>query len=539
MPLTCDEVLEDVLGGYGEFLRTMRSRPKITLYDKQWDKSLPVLTETDARWIEKMNETGEGNLVLFANAKYRAWLVDELGEWEDIHVRVQDGIKEWTGKGSSIVDESDEEGFEFISVKFLHEYEHVKKIVCFSNPLFPAEFQWPKMWMYAGPSVFGITCLAFFNLLRRFALPWTFSDNIFDPGSWASNFNPANWPIVVVPKPFFTDTSMWSVLATRFGNFHDVTIATMKDAGLHLKVYRWFPGMPQPAPDHYTLTKPTLVLDVIDKSGYKGPSGTLLDGLTTFVVRVADDLINEVADEVAPTNSPEYSIGGWFGTTRENPWVCFRYAQRARGISGLLLWKGTVRKATAGAIVTGGKSPDWVNSGIKLLMNAALGYLGALIGNPGLALGLFEDQVEDVILAFHRVPNPIRMAKMGVNGPPYGEYWESSGGTGFSLSALQAIRTGFYKTRAYTTFSVKVRAGAPYWPGMHFDVGDRLSAEIGASKHLYVDHCYSLGWGWSRTEDKDYDIAIGDDQVEDEPGAILSRQVAAIKSLVVGMGLST
>ena len=539
MPLTCDEVMEDVLGGYGEFLRTMRSRPKITLYDKQWDKSLPVLTETDARWIEKMNETGEGNLVLFANAKYRAWLVDELGEWEDIHVRVQDGIKEWTGKGSAIVDESDEEGFEFISVKFLHEYEHVKKIVCFSNPLFPAEFQWPKMWMYAGPSVFGITCLAFFNLLRRFALPWTFSDNIFDPASWASNFNPANWPIVVVPKPFFTDTSMWSVLATRFGNFHDVTIATMKDAGLHLKVYRWFPGMPQPAPDHYTLTKPTLVLDVIDKSGYKGPSGTLLDGLTTFVVRVADDLINEVADEVAPTNSPEYSIGGWFGTTRENPWVCFRYAQRARGISGLLSWKQTVRKATAGAIVTGGKSPDWVNSGIKLLMNAALGYLGALIGNPALALGLFEDQVEDVILAFHRVPNPIRMAKMGVNGPPYGEYWESSGGTGFSLSALQAIRTGFYKTRAYTTFSIKARTGAPYWPGMHFDVGDRLSAEIGASKHLYVDHCYSLGWGWSRTEDKDYDIAIGDDQVEDEPGAILSRQVAAIKSLVVGMGLST
>ena len=44
--------------------------------------------------------------------------------------------------------------------------------------------------------------------------------------------------------------------------------------------------------------------------------------------------------------------------------------------------------------------------------------------------------------------------------------------------------------------------------------------------------------GWFQVAWSD-DIAIGDDQVEGEPGEVLSRQVAAIKSLVVGMGLST
>jgi len=37
--------------------------------------------------------------------------------------------------------------------------------------------------------------------------------------------------------------------------------------------------------------------------------------------------------------------------------------------------------------------------GLKLLVNAALGYIGAIFGNPGLALGIFDSQVEDVVLA--------------------------------------------------------------------------------------------------------------------------------------------
>ena len=536
--LAPSEVRAEVRMQQADFLRRANARPIIDLYDKNWDKHYPLIGETQAKFLEKLNDTGEGNLVIFGTNKLRDFIVDELGEWEDLHIRVRTGVKEWTGKAAEILDESDEEGFEFISIKFLHEYEHVKKIICASNPLFPMEFQFPKIWAYAGPAVFGITATIFMNLLRRFALPWTFSDNLFDPATWLSNFNPENWPIVVVPKPFLTDTSMWSIIATRFGNAHDVFAPTLKDAGIQIKVYRWFPGMDQPAPDHYTLTKPTLVIDVIDKSGYKGPSGTLLDGLAHLVTEVADDLINEVVSETTFVESPEYSIGGFLGTTRENPWVVFKNAQRSGGISGVQSWKMIRHKATASAIMTGGRSPDWVNSGIKLLMNAALGYLGALIGNPGLALGVFDGMVEDVVLAFHRVPNPVRIEKMGARGPAYGEYWESSGGTGASLHALEAIRTGFYRTRAYTTFQIKCRAGAPYWPGAHFDTGDRIAGEIGKSGKLYVDHVYSLGFGWDRGADLDWDIAFGDNQVDDEPGAILSRQVAMIKHVIQELGVS-
>ena len=144
----------------------------------------------------------------------------------------------------------------------------------------------------------------------------------------------------------------------------------------------------------------------------------------------------------------------------QSPWVAWRNAHRT-GKTGISTWRRVTRKLTATAIVTGGHSPDWVNTGLKLLINAALGYIGAIFGNPGLALGIFDSQVEDVVLAFHRVANPIWQAKAGIRGPAFGERFESTGGTGFSLSALQAIRTGFWRSRAFTSYKFTVINGAP------------------------------------------------------------------------------
>src|SRR5699024_9469744 len=100
------------------------------------------------------------------------------------------------------------------------------------------------------------------------------------------------------------------------------------------------------------------------------------------------------------------------------------------GASGIRSWEKTQHKALASAVLTGGKSPGWVNTGIKLVANAILGYIGMIFLNPGLALGLFDDQVEDVILAFGRADLARLRSKMGRDA--YGEYWESSGQNGFS-----------------------------------------------------------------------------------------------------------
>lgn len=536
--LNTDEIRSYLLHSAADRLMQQRARPTVTVFDRNWENPMPLLGEIEASFEEMLNDSGEGSIKLFGRHKLNNWLLDELALEEDVHIRVNMAGKEWTGKCSAIIDEGTESGSEYLTLQFTHEFEHVKRIVCYCNPFFPAEFQYPKLWAYAGPSAFGVRTLAFLNLLRRFAPLWALPEDLFNPQNWAANLNPANWPIVVLPGKggLLGDTSMWSVISTRFGMLHDVVAPTVADAKLKIVVKRWFPGQPQPAPGHFILTKPTLTIDVVDKSGYVGPSGTLLDGLLHFVSAVAADQINEVNSLVSRPPTPEYSEPGYRGSTV--PWVAWRNAHRT-GLSGISSWKRSIHKATAGIVVTGGHSPDWVNTGLKLLVNGILGYIGAIFGNPGLTLGLFDSQIEDVVLAFHRVGNPIRINKMGVNGPAYGEVFESSGGTGFSLSALQAIRAGFWRTRAYTSYTFTVVNGAPYWVGRHFDVGDRVAAEIGRSKKLYVDQVYSLKNSWSRTQDPRWTVGIGDNRAEDAPGALLARQVEQVRGIIQSVGVSS
>ncbi|WP_282775865.1 hypothetical protein [Nocardia sp. CC201C] len=536
--MSADEVRSTLLQHSIQRIEEMRTPPRITLWDKNWENPVPLFGIVSASFEERLNETGEATLVLQASTKLYRLLIEDLGLWEDLHITAELSGKRWSGKCAAISEGQKSGEIGHIELKFLHEYEHVKKIVCYANPLLPPEFQYPKLYAFAGPSVFGAKTLIFLNLLRRFAPLWALPEDIFNPGDWLSNLDPNNWPIVVMPGALLTDTSMWSVISTRFGNAHDVLAPTLSDAGLQLVVRRWLPGDPQPAPEHMHLTKATLLLDVVDKSGYRGLTGTMIDGLIHYAVAVADDLINEVATEIGIPDAPEYLIAGWLGTAPQRPWVAWRNARRT-GVSGIGQWQATVHKALAAAIVTGGHSPDWVNTGLKLLANAILGYIGAIFGNPGLTLGIFDSQLEDVVLAFHRVGNPIRFAQMGIRGPAYGEYWESTGGTGFSLSALQAIRTGFDRTKAYRSYKVDVVNGMPYWVGRHFDVGDRVAAEVGRNGRWYVDHVYALKYVISRDRAAHWQISIGDDRAEDDAGAMLARHVAMLKSLVQMVGVSS
>lgn len=505
----------------------------VTLWDKNWERSWIVFGESKGSFKHKLNDSAEGRIEFISTPFLEDWLFNNPGESEDLHITVQTGSLRWSGKCTTIDWDDRDNGFRYLTASFISEYEHVKKTRIYKNPFLPAEVQWPKIFGIAGPSRTCILTTLFLNIMRRFALPWTISDNLFDPAAWVENINPAHWPMIVKPIGPFTDTSMWCVMASAFGSAHDMFAATLRDAGLRMTVERWLPGDPQPAEDWYTLEKPTLVIGVDDVSGYRGLTGTVLDGLAYLVLQVADDLINEVVTEIDGVSRPaEYMQPGYKGTLKNFPWVTFRSLDRTFGISSVQQRTTTIHKATASSIVTGGKSPQWVNSGIKLLLNASLGYLGQLIGNPNIFVDLVYPQLEDVFLAYDRMPNPFRVERMGKHGPPLGEDWSASGGTGFSLSALQAIRTGFWKSRAYTTTKVVARNADPYIIGAHCTVGDRVAVEVGNTGWYYCDMITEVMDEWDRSTDPLMPMTIGDGQLEDEPGAILSRQIANVKAIV-------
>lgn len=538
--LTCAQVRAEIEAMERQFQKQMRAPAKCTIFDGNWtmDTRQHVSGEISGDCEEILNDTGEATIKMFGSHKLAGWIEDELDDEEDVHAVIEVSGVRWSGIVQDIVEQGTEDGQEYFTLKMISEYEHMKRIVCYCNPFFPAEFQFPKLWAYAGPSVTGVKTLIFLNLLRRFAPLWALPEDLFNPQNWLANLNPNNWPIVVMPGNVLTDTSMWTVLSTRMGMFHDVVAPTLADAQLRIVLKRWLPGDPQPAPTHFTLTKPTLVVDVVNQSGYVGPSGTLFDGLLHFAKSVADDFINEVSTQFAyNVNQPEYDITGFLGTIKE-PWVAFRKAHQT-GATGIIEWERHRIKANASIVVTGGHSPDWVNTGLKLLVNGVLGYIGAMFGNPGLTLGLFDSVVEDVVLAFHRVGNPIRQAKMGLRGPPLGEVFESTGGTGFSLTALQAIRVGMWRSRSMQTFKFTVRNGAPFWVGRHFDLGDRVAFEYGRRARLHVERVHSRRCSWDRGSDAKWTCSVGDDKPIDQPGAILSRSLEQVRGILQSVGVSS
>ena len=108
-----------------------------------------------------------------------------------------------------------------------------------------------------------------------------------------------------MPGNILTDTSLWSVISTRFGEFLRRRVPRLwRMRGCRSRRPAGCRGIRNRHPTHFTLELPTLVVDVVDKSGYVGLTGTALDGAIRFVTQVADDLINEVATVASRSRTP-------------------------------------------------------------------------------------------------------------------------------------------------------------------------------------------------------------------------------------------
>ena len=114
------------------------------------------------------------------------------------------------------------------------------------------------------------------------------------------------------------------------------------------------PGEPWPMPEYVAPPDHSVRLfKAVDKSGYVGPTGTMVDGLLNLVGTVAEDYINELITLMARPDVPEYKLPGWFGTATKALFVSVPRGKYSRIASSEM----TIHKAMAYAMVTGGKSP--------------------------------------------------------------------------------------------------------------------------------------------------------------------------------------
>ena len=86
--LTCDDVRSALLQDTIDRLMLQRTRPKIWLYDKEWENPKPLVGEIEVSFEELLNDSGEGLTKLYGTNALADWLLDELELEEDVHIVV-------------------------------------------------------------------------------------------------------------------------------------------------------------------------------------------------------------------------------------------------------------------------------------------------------------------------------------------------------------------------------------------------------------------------------------------------------------------
>ncbi|GAB4582311.1 Gp37-like protein [Nocardia sp. IFM 10818] len=524
--------------------------PLIRLWDGDWNLRGICRAEISADFKWLLNESGTGQLVLPAEHYLAKWIMNASARTtQNVHVTVDKDGARWGGRMKSATLSKSDTGVKTVVVQFMHDYEELKWIQAWSNPFLPAAFQFPRVFMLAGPSIWCLKLSLFLNILRKEASLWALPDDPLDPSKWF-NLDQTTWSMVVAPNDFFSDTSIWTVLSSRWKTWHDMASTTLEDAQLMVTTRRYLEGDPPPWPGA-KLRHGCLVFDIVDKSGYySGTSGggSVLDGLVHTVQRFVNDFREQEADTLPDPNAPEeYHRPDWLGTRPSNPWVVYRESE----YTGIQTSEFTITPATAVQINCGGHSMPGVNETISAIVQM-IGNLtatvsigaGANISLPAMGGPLdafLKPLYEDTILAWMSFKSPLRAPKMGWS--HYFEYFQSGADKGYTLSSLVAIRAGLWATRGFTSHKLTVADGKPYLIGEngrgHYFLGDRIGATVEGMPRgqIYVDQVTALELTWSRGVTPAWRITIGDDKAREDPVAKALRHVSSIMGDLQQLGV--
>lgn len=522
------------------------ARPVVRLWDGNWTLRGTVGAEiaADFRWV--LNQAGTGTLVLPYDNYLAAWAVDIQGRpTQNVHITVDKDGARWDGRLEKAVLKTDEQGITTVELLFMHSYQEMKHIYCWSNPFLPAAVQIPREFMLAGPSVWTLKTALLLNLLRLQSSSWQLPPDPLDINSWY-DLDMSNWPIVVVPQAFETDTSMWTIFGSRFQNFHDAAAATLDSANLALLTRRWLTGDPPPWPGA-NLRSGTLVVDIVDKSGFwtgTSTGGDVFDGLVHTMQMLENGFLGYSPDVLPDPNAPaEYVSPGWMGTLPSNPWVVYRQD----GQNGIQTSQFVINPSSAVQILGGGHSMPGVNeaitSAIQLVGLIAGGAIGSIPVVGAFAEGVWDGVVEvadtiamalltDTILAWWQYLSPDRVNNAGWS--HYYEHFEVSADRAYTLGSLLTLGEGLWKTRQYFTHKFTVADGQPYLIGDqgqgNFFLGDRVGSTVKGMPEgsIYVDQVTELELAWSRTAAPAWQITVGDDKDHDMPFASSMRVLADV-----------
>ncbi|MEV0294535.1 phage tail protein [Nocardia sp. NPDC050710] len=432
----------------------------------------------------------------------------------------------WDGYVTKASIVRDEHGVETVDIEAIHCWNHIATICCWASPFAPILAQFPRHHILFGPARSIITTYLIANLMRLQAPGWVPSHLAGSP-QWGGVGNTL-FPIAVVPVDPLTDTSRWNAASARFDMADKLFQPILEDSGVNLTARFFLPREDeQPAPEYFYLERPTVVLDTVDKSGVTGPTGTLIDGITSWIEEFTEDgTTPKRYPNLDSTTEYEavYGHRGHLGTFKNFPWVWYFEGE----YSGIGPSEVALHKPLATDVIIGGRSPGWVNAGIELAIKGLLSLIGLD--------WLYRGQLDDVFLAWMVYRDMRRVERAG----PFAfrELYITGSDKAFTLDGLVAGLQGLHMTRGYTSKRVTVEDNAPYILGKDYELGDQIGFALG--KQVFTDFVTELTFTDDRESSAKWQIVVGDG-ADEEDSMIkawqrLGRVASAIKDLATDVG---
>ena len=537
-----------------------RTRPLIRIWDHRMSYIGTVAGEKSVSVEELLHDTGTGEVVIRADD----WLIDflrrDVRKDNDLHITVDPNPNRrnwrtrWGGKITNVRVKRDEDGTRSVVLECAHNREHWKHLYFGATPFMDVSVQPIKAWLLPANTRTAITITAFINLARNFWPALALPTQALNPGAWIGeasnllNLNPLNWPVQVAFVNPFTDQSRFSVIMSRWSDAHNVTEAMLRDSGCHVRAYTWLPedeDSPHPelasivGQDAARPTRACVVLACEDASGITGPTGSLIDGGLNLLGSVADGVIETIYNLDADGDGvTDPLIRKMLRVAPKVPDIAFRDTEHSQIINS----EHSMYRTKASKILTGGKSPGWVNQAQTFAIKYALSKLSEVIqsmiapaevsgvqqpGSPGIE-ELYQGQFDNTLLAYMQITDPVRANRAG----PYGylEHFEQGSGSAWTISSALTLREGHYKTRPYQAFKVSIRNGGQYTLYYDFDLGTRCHFEIDGI--LHTDQVTAIKLHYDQSTPKTFDISIGDDRESENPMAAATRSLANLWNAV-------
>lgn len=544
---TCEAIWEATLAEDRRVEAMQQTPPGIFVFDGHQRLQHLLLDVVAVHGEDMENETGSIELTLPFDHPVAQWMNDrrgarQRGEGKNFHIDVEHNGVRLSGRYESKRVTKDWLGQRLLVVSFLTDYENLKWVDCWSNPFLPAIFQFPRIFLLAGPAIWCLKTALFLNLLRIYSSIWQIPDDPLNPMTWLDGLDMSTWDIVIKPTTLLQDLAAgttWCMFMSRWGKWHDNAAPIMADAELSVVTRRYRAGDPEPWPGA-DIKDGALVVDIVDKSAHREGAfngGTIFDGLTRTIRESVGSMVEDI--EVELTGSPSWP-SEFYDTMFTTP-PGFPFAHFPADYPTETEFTESPEKGII--INTGGQSAPGVNEAISAgiqalgdLVTSNINIAGYGIGPQGGAIdAILKPFYTDTVLAWISVKLPQRIARGGSS--HYLEYHIDLPGKAYTLSSLMAIRTGVKATEEKRHGKVTT-VGGPYvvgWPGSgHFYKGDRGSFEIAGdlTGEIHVERCTKTTFDWAADDFAKWEAEFGPDPERDPIESLIKtiNQIATAAS---------